>query len=149
MNKRPIVYVARKLNYYDENNQSRLAGYYVSRAYLNFEGKWYNKDGAVTREYIIDFANTLEMLDDNVNEFYAEKDLNTSTDKVFKNYKVCNKLVNLLNSSFEKTVGSDSESKTSKLMKLHKKALKYGEQLEQKFIPSEEREQVNENIKNI
>ena len=65
--KRPVVYVPRKITYYDDNNQERVAGYYVSKAYLNYAGKWYKEDGTISKEFMIDFVN-FEYLEDNEKE---------------------------------------------------------------------------------
>ena len=61
--KRPIVYVARKITYYNDYNIECLGGFYVSKAYLNFAGKCYEKDGSVSKEYMVDFINQIELID--------------------------------------------------------------------------------------
>ena len=93
-NKRPIVYAAREITYFGENNVECTIGYYVAKAYLNFAGKWYNKDGTVTRKYEMNFVNRFEMLDIKNREFYTIiADCDESRAEVFKDYASCKKYV--------------------------------------------------------
>ena len=154
-NKRPIVYVPRVLTAYNDNNMEIMIGYYVSKAYLNFAGKWYNEDGTVACKYGVNFVNRFEMkdadfeiLDEDGEEFYVEtSDLNISRNEVFKDYKACKEYVDELNLKFAQTVGTTSASKIAKRMELHKKALEFGAKLEEKYISLEEREQISEDVK--
>ena len=148
-NKRPIVYVAREITHFGEENVEYTIGYYVAKAYLNFAGKSYNKDGTVTRRYEVHFVNRFEMLDIKNREFYTIiADCGESRAEAFKDYASCKKYVAELNQKFAQTVGTTSASKIAKRMELHKQALEYGAALEDKYIPLEEREKINENINN-
>ena len=53
MNKRPIVYTIRELLTYDDEYNSCLIGYFVSRAYIAHLDITYHKTGAAVKKYDI------------------------------------------------------------------------------------------------
>ena len=149
-NKRPIVYVARKLTYYNENVEL-CPGFYVSKAYLHFAGNTYNEDGTITKEFKVDFINRFEYLDkkddDMLWDFHAEtSDVMPYKSEVFKNYAECKRYVNRQNYKRLNTVGFVSPSRLVRL-EAYKQVINYGAKLEEKFISLEEREQISEDIK--
>lgn len=148
--KRPVVYVARKITYYNNNNIETLGGYYVSKAYLNYAGKFYKKDGTVQKEFIVDFVNRFEPLDIiDGSEFYVEtSDGGVYETEVFKSYADCKKCVDEQNAILENRIRSFQAVEMQKYMEFYQQALKYGPKLEEKYIPAEEREQVGENTNN-
>jgi len=152
-NKRPIVYVARKLTYYDDENVELCPGFYVSKAYLHFAGKTYNEDGTISKEFQVDYVNRFESLDKKPDESFWDFSAETSDvmpykREVFKNYAECKKHVNRQNYLRLNTVGFVSPSKLIR-QKAYKQLINYGAKLEEKYIPLEEREYVSENVKNI
>lgn len=153
-NRRPVVYVARKITHYGVNNQEVIDGYYVSKAYLNFAGKWYEKDGMISKEFKVDFLNYCELLTieqkcEFETDFHAEQDVNISKKYASNNYADCKKYVDVQNRKLHNIIKPFSAVDVEKRMEFHKQALKYGEMLEEKYIPLEEREQVSESAKNI
>ena len=130
--KRPIVYAARKITHF--NKVEELCGYYVSKAYLNFVGKWYDKEGNISKEYVVDFVNNLEMLDF-ADEFYAETDHNVSRAEIFTSFNDCKKFVNEQN--YLLYTNGDSYTRLARQV-MYKKVINHGEKLEQRYISPEE-----------
>ena len=145
-NKRPIVYVARKITYYNDYNIECLGGFYVSKAYLNFAGKCYEKDGSVSKEYMVDFINQIELIDSE-HELFAETDPNTSKTEVFTTYIDCKYFVKEQNNKLATRVGTTSASKIASRVEFYKKVRRHGEKLEKKYISAEEREKISEDVK--
>ena len=151
MNKRPIAYTIRELLTYDDEYNECLIGYFASRAYVTHLDITYHKTGAVVKKYDIDFC---DMIYTNFNSspvWIVENGSKSEVyqSKIFKDYASCKKYVDQQNYIFATSVGTTAVSKIAKRMELHKQALKYGAELERKYIPVEEREQINKNVNNI
>lgn len=131
--KRPVVYVARKLTYF--NKVEEVCGYYVSKAYLNFVGKCYEKDGSISKEFIVDFVNDLEMMEF-AEDIYAETDRNVSKTEAFSSFDDCKKFVNQQNYEL---LNIEGRVPRSARVVMYKKAINHGEKLEQRYIPLEKR----------
>ncbi|MBQ3502423.1 MAG: hypothetical protein IJA72_02050 [Clostridia bacterium] len=153
-NKRPVVYVARELSTYcDGKVELKGAGVYVSKAYLHFAGKIYNEDGTISKKFEVDYINRFESLDKKPDEsfweFYAEtSDVKPFKEEVFQNYAQCKKYVNEQNDKRLNTEGFVSPSRLIR-QKVYKQVISYGAALEEKYIPLEERQQLDENINKI
>ena len=149
--KRPIVYVARELTTYCDGKVELRAGFYVSKAHLHFAGKTYNEDGTISKEFQVNYVNRFESLDNRPDEvfwdFYAEiSDAMPYRREVFTNYAECKKYVNEQNYKRLSIEGFISPSRLIR-QEVYKQVINYGEKLEEKYIPKEERQQVSESIK--
>ncbi|MBQ3502422.1 MAG: hypothetical protein IJA72_02045 [Clostridia bacterium] len=146
MNKRPIVYTIRELLTYDDEYNSCLIGYFVSRAYIAHLDITYHKTGAAVKKYDIDFC---DMVYTNFNSspvWFAENGSKSEVyqSKIFKDYASCKKYVDGQNSIYF----TQNHTTMPRRIELHKQALKYCKVLEEKYIPAEEREKISEDVKN-
>jgi hypothetical protein len=131
--KRPMVFVPRKLMHFTKTDC--LSGYYVSKAYVNFVGKTYNKDGSITKEYLVDFVNELELLDI-TDEYLSDIANNISMTEIFASFDDCKKFVDEQNSLLY--ANGDPCIKKARQMILSKINY-YGAKLEEQYISPEER----------
>ena len=146
--KRPIVYVERELGVYIKGNY-RTFGFFVSKAYLKETTINYENDGSKFVVNKVDFnVNPVMFIEDKDFKICVESGTEVLRPKIFKDYKSCKEHVNKKNYIFATTVGTTSASKMAKRMELHKQVLKYGAELEEQYIPLEEREQTSENTNN-
>ena len=146
MNKRPIVYTIRELSTYDDEYNICLIGYFVSRAYVTHLDITYHKTDAAVKKYDIDFCDMIYTDFNSSPVWFVENGSKNEVyqSKIFKDYVSCKKYVNEQNNIYFKT----NHTTMPRRIELHKQALEYGEALEEKYIPLEEREQSNENINN-
>lgn len=144
MNKRPIVYVARDLTFYNERNAECKIASYVSEAYLKFKGQYYEEDGSSSVEYIVDYVRPLEHIaqSEASTEFYADSTVGAVKGIVFDSFAACKDYVEAENTKFAQIVGSTSASKIQGRQDLIKQALAYGEELEKLYIPYKDHEEM-------
>ena len=144
MNKRPIVYVARDLTFYNERNVECKIASYVSEAYLIFKGESYETDGTHSVEYIVDYVRPLEYLNksETSTKFYADTTPSAVKSIVFDKFEDCKHYVKAENTKFAQIVGSTSASKMQGRQNLIKQALTYGEDLEKYYIPYKDHDEM-------
>ncbi|MBO5910424.1 MAG: hypothetical protein J6Q15_02830 [Clostridia bacterium] len=144
MDKRPIIYVPAGLRYIKDGVMYKVA-YYVSRATLKSVHVECYEDGTVEHEYNIHFMD-IENAQKLYPKFYVCQG-DATVSKIFKDYESCKGFVDELNYTFATTVGSISASKMEEKMELHKQAFKYCAELEEIYIPLDERRCTSEKNK--
>ncbi len=138
-NKRPLVFIARKLATYNENNQEIIIGYYVSKANLQNYTVSFDIDGKLRECYTVVFDGTFHMVDEN--EIYAENDWGKDTNEAFIGFNACKKYVDKINKEllFRRVKGKRG-AEEDKIINQYIKAKEIGERLENEYITQEEKE---------
>lgn len=138
-NKQPIVYVARDIWFCNGLGDHQKIACFVSPAHLYESFKEYFEDGSVNQEFLVKFDNKPERVYLSKNAYFdvdARKKLSFKVDKIFKNYQSCKDYVNntnnLLSNNHIRVLSSMIAQKNS----IHNIAVKYGQKLEHKLIPS-------------
>lgn len=148
--KRPVVYVARTITGY-ENYSERLIANFVAKAYLIGMEKWWDPDGRTGETYYVEFCDQCfswgEWVDADLTAEYPE----SRKDRVFKDYISCKKYVDKINKdNVEYKLKSETDkSRRREIVSIYKTAIAFGKVLEEKYIPLEERQQLDENINKI
>ena len=144
MDKRPVVYVPTALRYTSGMVMYKI-GYYVSKATLKSSFIECFEDGRMECQHKIRFHNIPNASKLYPNIYISQGDATVS--KVFEDYASCKEFVDKQNARFTSPEGAELIARVPNGMKLHKQALKYIEELEQKYILVEERGQAREDIK--
>ena len=140
-NKRPQVFVARKLTTYNENNQEITIGYYVSKAYLINYSVSFNKDGKGQECYTVVFDGIFHRT--NEIEIYAENDWGKETSEAFIGFNACKEYVEKINKQllFRRVKGKRG-CEEDQIFNQYKKAKEIGKRLENEHTTQEEREKL-------
>ena len=153
MDKRPIVYVPRKITSFGDGSVEQTVGYFVSQAYLNYAGKSYDKDGTTSCVYYVDFVKRYFSEDMQGLELYVEcgDTRNEFKKNAFKDYQSCKECVYKLNQWEAEHLHRWDKTHDSKWLLLHMQALEMAEKLENKYITVEgrEKEKNTNNIKEV
>ncbi len=136
----PIVYVARKLYFYDDLGHTQEIAYFVSKAYLRKSTKQYNEDGSIDKEFYIDFNinPTIYAIDRNT-FFHALNGDNIRVLEIFGDFDACRKYVDRINKRLSDHFSNVPSLTFNGESVIQRTAVEYGESLEKEFISPEER----------
>jgi len=150
-NRQPVIFTSRELRIYDNEGKARTFGFFVSKAYLKQVIINYEEDGDKLRKYVVDFTiNPGIFADDNHKgidniDIHAENGETKTRTDIFRDYKSCKANVKAYNNQLISYLTRfKSPYAREKIEQKFKEVMEYAKYLEEKYIPEEERELIEQ-----